>query len=316
MEDIIVNITLLTKNGEEEKQLLLSDLNSHGIENYFELDEKYRDVIVKIEIPKEIDTIDNYSFSHCGNLHQVIFNEGLKYINEGSFKDCPNLEIPIFPKSLEIVEYSAFYRQKPYKGTFKLLENVKYITPSSFGISDVEIDSKNAVLTQDEKEKYIFSNYNNESYLLWAPSDLKTFKVPSFIKYLINGIFTDFKNLEAVEISNNTEDISCSAFANCPILKTIKMADSVKKIYSAAFDSCTKLESITFPSKLETLGEYAFYLCTGIKTITIPKSVTSIGYEAFFGWKENQTIIIESRKSVKDNKNWDLGCNAKIIYLD
>jgi hypothetical protein len=64
---------------------------------------------------------------------------------------------------------------------------------------------------------------------------------------------------------------------------------------------------------------YIFENCTAIKEITIPYTVTSLQTGNFKGWTKDQVIKVSKLKGAPagwlwDEGNWDLGCEATVIW--
>ena len=86
-------------------------------------------------------------------------------------------------------------------------------------------------------------------------------------------------------------------------------------IEMGAFADCRCLTDITLPDELVAICETAFLNCTGIKSITIPENVETNKYCAFGGWTSSQTINVKGKSEAPAEwKQWDLGCEAKIVW--
>lgn len=128
--------------------------------------------------------------------------------------------------------------------------------------------------------------------------------LPSTLKKIGEGAFSDCTALEKMTLPNSVIEIGENAFGGCYALKSINIPKGVKvlpdyvfygcerltsisipkgltTIGVSAFGNCAALDSITLSGKLTTIGEYAFKGCTALKSITIPNSVTRIEREAF-----------------------------------
>ncbi|MCL2375490.1 MAG: leucine-rich repeat protein [Firmicutes bacterium] len=90
---------------------------------------------------------------------------------------------------------------------------------------------------------------------------------------------------------------------------------SVTTIESRAFFGNGRIESIAIPDSVLYIGRYAFFLTTGIESITIPDSVLYIGFDAFAGWRNSQTIYVQTHTSAPSGWPASLArTNARIVW--
>ena len=80
----------------------------------------------EIELPANIEAINNSAFENCTALRKVILQEGLTTIGAKAFYGCTNLLSVVVPKSVYSIGYRAFG-----KGTAPLLRREKpdYLPP-------------------------------------------------------------------------------------------------------------------------------------------------------------------------------------------
>lgn len=127
---------------------------------------------------------------------------------------------------------------------------------------------------------------------------VKKIILPTSVKSLARGSFTECQHLEFVEMPSNPKCFGCS-FCKCQNLKGIISKDNslikvfkdlsgnfivppnITYISEGCFCGCDNISSIVFPSGLKAIGRLAFNKCSKLETITIPETVKYIGESAF-----------------------------------
>ena len=94
------------------------------------------------------------------------------------------------------------------------------------------------------------------------------------------GGFSDFDNMDNVDIPTTLTTVYVNAFQNCSLLKTISTTDNLISIGNSAFQNCKKLESFAFGKKLTDIGSRAFEN-TALSEIVLGDNITHIGADAF-----------------------------------
>ena len=118
--------------------------------------------------------------------------------------------------------------------------------------------------------------------------------------------FTDFWNLQSVDIPNSVTKIGDSAFEWCKKLTEIDIPDSVTEIGESAFER-SGLTSISLPSGLNEIKKGTFWHCKSLAEVAIPDGVTKIGEEAFSGCQMSEITI--------PNSVTEIG-NGAFLYCD
>ncbi|MCI7114259.1 MAG: leucine-rich repeat domain-containing protein [Lachnobacterium sp.] len=129
----------------------------------------------------------------------------------------------------------------------------------------------------------VIDGYIGEDPIVVIPNEIDGKKVVDFGKTFMND-----KDIVAVQIGDNVDEIADSAFTNCDNLKYIIFGKNVKKIKSGLLGG-KKIEQIEFNEGLETLGSGSSGV--GLMSeidVKIPDSVTEM---AFWGAK---TMIVKS----------------------
>lgn len=100
----------------------------------------------------------------------------------------------------------------------------------------------------------------------------------------INGsAFRDCVSMKTLTVKNNCIKIGERAFENCASLESVSLPDGLTEIYGGVFNSCRSLKEIRLPVNLTILGESAFADCVGISSFDLPESLTKIDDLVFNG---------------------------------
>ncbi len=117
-------------------------------------------------------------------------------------------------------------------------------------------------------------------------------KIPTSLKNIPAGLFSNCELLETVTLSDGIESIPKEMFSECTSLKSIEIPNSVTSIGDSAFFNCTSLASVVIQEGVTSIGDNTFYGCTSLASIEIPSSVTSIGFSAFNGCTSLASVVI------------------------
>jgi hypothetical protein len=240
----------------------------------------------------------------------VTIPEGVMSISSGAFKDCTNLTGVIIPVSIMSIGNDAFsnttwLNNQPnglvYAG--KVLYTYKGSMPTNTAISNIRTDTVGIA-------DFAFVRCRN----------LISITIPSSVRFIGNYAFYNCSNLTNITIPTSVTFIGESAFDSCTSLTSITIPTSVTSIGRFVFARCTGLTSIIIPSSVIFIDTAAFRESTSLTSITIPASVKFVGGHAFADWTSSQTINIYGKATKEEtistgwNRDWDINCNARIIY--
>lgn len=233
---------------------------------------------------KNLKSIDAHAFYFCSGLKSIYMPEGLEVIGNYAFYQCSSLEKIIVPNSLTELGSYAFNRCSALK-TAVIGGKMTEIPTRAFS----DCSSLETVILHDginRFDSYAFSNctkikdfYFNGSESNWCAITTQggqstplysaenfyingklvtDFVVPSGIEKLPSGLFSGYKKLKSLTISDTVTEIGASAFCGCSNLACVKIPDSVTVINKDAFKDCVMLSDIRLSQKLEYVGSDVF----------------------------------------------------------
>lgn len=123
---------------------------------------------------------------------------------------------------------------------------------------------------------------------------LESVVLPSSVKEIKYGAFSECRALKEVTLSSGLEVIGNSAFWCDFALEKINIPDSVTTIGQYAFKDCRKLKNIHLPDNLTTLSDSSFAYCKSLKSVEIPEGVTHIYYGTFYSCTKLERVKLPS----------------------
>ena len=236
-----------------ENKLLLgkSTISSVSFDELCYISEDIEEVIV----PPQVKVIGSWIFYNRKKLKSVIFTEDSKLEKLYSF--CisnPAIERLVMPSNIEYIDNTCFSDLISVK-EFELLPN----NNSNLFF----VDNK---LLVEKKEMRILFSYR----------DVVDVTIPSYIKKISAGAFSQCKKLKSLTFEPNSslEIIKSQAFFTCDSLESIVLPESVVEIDSQAFDYCNKLKSIEFLSKTIKLWNSIVRGCYKLQATYFPNAKT------------------------------------------
>jgi serine/threonine protein kinase len=154
-------------------------------------------------------------------------------------------------------------------------------------------------------------------YAFGGAKHLRTIIVPSSVKQLGWGCFSECYSLLEVTLPNSLDRINFYGFESCSSLERICIPDSVKSIYQSAFANCNSLEEVELGTRLQTIGDYAFENCKKLKSIKFKSSSVSIDFSAFTRCTSLETVLVPRGKA-EEFRNMDAfaGFPVKIVEYE
>ncbi|MGC7160760.1 leucine-rich repeat protein [Metamycoplasma hominis] len=254
--------------------------------------------IESIIIPDSVKEIGRRAFSSCKNLEEVSLNEGLEKIGAEAFNHT-NIESITIPGSIKEIGYSAFSDCENLKEII-LNEGLEWINASAFDFSKISHISINSNNKNFEIKDNFFIDKNNKKILAYLDKKTTKVTIPSSIKEIGKGAFSNCKNLKEVILNEGLEKIGTAAFSSTKI-ESITIPGSIKEIGAYAFSGCKNLKEVILNDGLEKI-DYGTFQDTNIESITIPSSIKEIGGYAFSSCKNLKEVTYKGDAS---NINWE-----------
>ncbi len=308
------------------------------------------DLLKSVSLYENITRVGKGAFSHCNNLREVYFSEGLTTIEGnpysydsdtgyGAFSHCIKLANIYIPSTVTSIGNYAFY------GCSQLKQLM--IRPSD----DYEMSIGNGAfartviagrMTLPAKVKNI-----GKGAFQGLPITSLIISEGNHLSSISENAFQGCESLASVTIPGNVKTIEASVFNGCRSLKTVNLSEGLTAIEGnpytydsdtgyGAFSYCTKLTSITIPSTVTSIGKYAFYGCSQLASLmikpsddyemsigdgafvgtviagkmTLPAKVKGIGKGAFQGLPITSLIISEGNHLSSISENAFQGCES------
>ena len=127
-----------------------------------------------------------------------------------------------------------------------------------------------------------------------------TLTIPSNVKKIGYGAFSNLEGLKTVIIPGTVKEIGAYSFSYNKTLEKVIIGDGVEKIGEYAFDGVSKLKDVTLSNSLKEIGQRAFR-GTVIEEINIPGSVENLNSQCFVCSNLKKVVLNEGTKTLKTN---------------
>jgi len=264
-----------------------------------------------------VTLLDDYTFSKCYNLNEVIFiKDGVQYddvpklkaIGTNCFEYCYSLNTINLPSSLETIGAAAF--------RYCAKEKVR------------EVNKQKEYLYTGLKELYLpdsISSIGNNAFQNCF--NLEYVKLPANLKQINNYLFSgcgiqlkdskgkeivgSYKGIKTVVFPNNLESIGNYAFNSCYVLNLneSQLGDytgnhTIKSIGRNAFEKCYSLRKLVIPYTLESIGQSAFESCINLESVDFESysaNLSAIGSSAFKNTAIKGSVVLPEKLSKVEN---------------
>lgn len=235
-----------------------------------------------INIPDEIETIEDGAFSNCTKLTRVVIGKGLKNMTAKAFEGCPLVELIVRSSQWDWKNnkflgfpYLSYVRINGHRlNSEELLAFTGGGGYYGSGVVKIEINNIKYEITKSGGAGAAAVIGNS----LGEEGDINVI-IPSSIAY-------EGQNYSVASIGDD-------AFYGCSGLASISIPDSVISIGNRVFFGCSSLlTSVTIPNSVISIGERAFYECSSLTSVTIGNSVVSIGVQALSNCRSLASVTV------------------------
>ncbi|MGN1443797.1 MAG: leucine-rich repeat domain-containing protein, partial [Acutalibacteraceae bacterium] len=221
----------------------------HETDDEFDVGDGYYtgdEAVKKVIINSGITSVGNYAFYDFEALTEVVMADTVTDIGYYTFGDCKTLKSVNFPKNLVNIGDGAFNGCTSLNNIV-LPDTVKAVSSSSF--SDTAFYNNKS----NRKNGLLYSG----QVLLAADESTVTGNVtiPSGIKVLAEGCFSDCRKLTGIVIPDGITVIPIDTFSGCTKLKSVKFPKTLVEIQDGVFSGCSSLSTISIPDSVRTIGE-------------------------------------------------------------
>ena len=236
--------------------------------------------------------VDQYAFSGCSNIEEIVLFEGVTFIGVSAFVSCSGLTELIVPSSVASIGTTAF---SGCTGLETLsIPVVGEVGENTAVFKDMihysqDCSSLTVIFTGEAIGENAFLNCNVTSYVLqeglrvigdhafeWTQATQIAF--PSTLEAIGESAFAN-GSLQSADLPASVKTIGESAFYDCPLTQ-LTLREGLQEIGANAF-SCTDISDVTFPNSLVRIGEKAFYSCEELKSVVFGSGLQSIADHAF-----------------------------------
>jgi hypothetical protein len=184
--------------------------------------------LTSITIPESVTSIENWAFSGCENLNEVISKATEAPVcGKGVFKGISptaNLTHPLGS------DYSAW--EQYFSTTPEIIAEGCHNSELKWELSSDGLLILSRTEEMHDTEWSSFDDYKGM---------IKKVIINSGVTNIVNNLFSDCTNLTSVEIPNSVTSIGENAFYECISLTSIVIPDGLKTIGYAAFFNCISL---------------------------------------------------------------------------
>lgn len=293
--------------------------------------------LTSIVIPKTLNSLGEgtdgkltsgtYTFSGCESLTEVIFEEGIQFINNYAFSGCTALKTVVIPASVTEIGNSVFAKCTALETvTFAEGTKIAKMGTSVFMSSGIKTFEFPKAITEIPSSTFAScANLTGVTFLGEITSigssafagctSLESFTIPETVTTLGASAFKG-SGLKSIYIPGSITSGSSYVFQKCEQLETVVFAEGIEKLGTSMFEDCINLKSVKLSSTINYISSWAFGGCTSLKSIVIPAAAVTAYAKIFDGWTADQTIYFEGDSTDYDawGSSWNENCEAKLVY--
>jgi len=298
----------LTWNLTEDGKLVISGAGrmfDYSIDEY-----KYapwyeeRSNITSIEIDDNVTYIGNYAFYFCNKItdEKTKLPEKLEEIGEGAFKNCKIKSVDL-PSMLKSVGKEAF----AWSGL------IRVSLPSSLQCLSERMFAESHYLNEVTFSKGLREIGKESFYCCFG---LNSVDIPEGVTSVADKAFawcgayktfgTSYScyNFKKVTLPSTLKTIGAGAFSNCQILQFVNIPENITEIQDSTFEYCYELSSIIIPKGIKKIGNRAFVHNKALKVITFSWNAPQISGNTFEGGIGSNKEVIATCYYPSNNPLW------------
>lgn len=175
-----------------------------------------------LSIPSTVKTIDGRAFEGCEKI-KVELPKNIKTIEAWAFKDCKLFELKEFPPKLKELAGNAFEGttvNNISNSIFTIKDGLVYEGTALKGFTDAKLATEATI--RDGTTVISSTAFRGNEYLV-------SLTLPDSVVKIGREAFGDCKNLKTVKLSENLEEMECGVFSGCKIT-SINCPKSLKKV--------------------------------------------------------------------------------------
>lgn len=215
--------------------------------------------------------IGGHAFENCTGLYNCILSQ-CYYIGKGAFSNCSNLINLVIGNTFSHSSGSAFY---PY-----IMDYAFYGTSlSKVQITYPEVDSKISYVgncafanCKNLTEAVIYC-YNMGEDVFSGDVLLTSINMP-YLEFIPDNAFRGLQSLDLI-LAGSATTVGNNAFGGCTKLKSVYLYN-VEQIESNSFGGCFSIEQMVM-SKIQSIPQGTFPFLSYVKTLAIFDNCVSIG---------------------------------------
>jgi len=262
--------------------------------------------LLRVEIPAQVEVLENRIFRHCRALQEVRLPEGLYRVGESAFYGCSGLKKIQLPKSLTFIGKMAFYKSglrevRIPAGT----ETVESLAFAKAGLQKVWISGgrntgkrygtdvfggcvKLKMLVLEEGVCHI------PDKLAYGCVALERVVLPKTLesvgRHVLEG--TAFLEQWKWRVSGALASEEAIVWDGQHLAGEVRIPETVKIIAGGAFYGNTKITAVYIPAQVRSVGAAAFKGCKLLRRVWFPSNIMRLEEEVFSGCVELEEVLL------------------------
>eukprot|EP00980_Cylindrotheca_fusiformis_P005839 scaffold1228_cov119-Cylindrotheca_fusiformis.AAC.6 len=214
--------------------------------------------------------VDEYAFSSCNSLRNVIVRSNSTKLGRAVFIDCHALVSVELPQGLRVIEMSLF------AGCISL---TKVNIPSSVIQISRNVFTECRSLTTFDLPHGLLEIGN------WAMAlceSIQTLHIPTTVATIGENAFERCKRLRIIKLPPTLERIENFTFLGCEWLEHIEIPPTVSFIGQGAFRGCRSLSHLRIPQRVEYIMQWGLENCSNLISIELPEGLWIAEFDSWY----------------------------------